>query len=31
MERHHPFGEHGILIALPASAFLWSVIIHFVF
>lgn len=23
----HPFGEHGVLIALPASLMLWAIII----
>lgn len=28
--RHHPFGAHGVLIALPISACLWAIILHFV-
>ncbi|MDE0879616.1 MAG: hypothetical protein OSB00_13285 [Sphingomonas bacterium] len=25
--RHHPFGEHGVLLALPISAILWAVLV----
>lgn len=27
----HPFGEHGILLALPLSAMLWTLIALIVF